>query len=1220
MRYLNRIIFLQSANIPYAEVHLDGNVHFIGTQGVGKSTVLRAILFFYNANTLKLGIPREKKPFVSFYLPKDNSYIVYEVMRENGPYCVVALKAQGRVAFRFIDAPYDRRWFVDERHCVRPTWTDIRTQLGKHIAPSAQVTSYEQFRDIIFGNNRRQELIPFRKYAIVESSKYQNIPLTIQNVFLNTKLDADFIKHTIINSMGDEEARIDLDFYRDQIKNFEQEYHDVCLWTDTNRAGENAIRNLAGKIIDTYRNLLYTRKLIEEMRRQLQYAARMAREQLPQYGNDIRESERELARMERLAGEEADKYDKERLQLNKKIGIIDDRLRRATKQRKHYADLGIDAIVQRVAQEEHVMQEKRRQEALLTELEKSGRDVAAKYRLLLEQVEMNLQAVLTAQQQLLNEAAQQAMEAKAKLMDELRHDEEVARQRADDHRKNHEARLHQLAAELQEVQFSRAKVMAENPFADEIEAAQQAVRTLKARQLLLDEKAKGVRQQTEALEREAQMALDRLADQQQGETGEVLKRKETLAQEKQQLLQLVERSKGSLAEWLDEHVRGWQNTIGRIADEETVLYNSGLQPALVAGDAADTMYGVRLHLDGVARKYRTPDELKACITQLDKEHEGLKAQQQQLEKTHETALRTLRKRYADQLRPLRDALRDTEAERQQLPLQLKQAEVDCNEAVQKLTDWRQKQMAELDAQLQQLTEKRVQQEELLRQTEQQLERQLKALQTQYRANARRVEAEEQTKRDEMARQTEEKRQLTAQERHRLEAAREEELRGKGVDTAALRACQQRIDGLESELKYIREHRETVFAYRRDKAELFDTEPQTRQERKQLQDDLNQLEEKYRLRRERIEAKRSTMADQLAQQRRVLAALEEGLKEVEAFRSDTTLCPIGAEMVGEQPTSKSCHDLVEMLKRHIYADISALNEFKKLAQQFLGRFSPSNVFSFNTQPVTDEEFFDFAANLCEFVDNDKIEEYKKGISDRYTHIINQISKEVGDITQREGAIRKTIEDINRDFQERNFVGVIREIALRQQPSADQLMQLLLRIKCFNDEHQFDMGAMDLFSSANHEAVNAHAVRYLLAFMKGLGDEPSRKTLQIADTFRLEFRIKENDNDTGWVEKIANVGSDGTDILVKAMVNIMLINVFKEKASKKFGQFKIHCMMDEIGKLHPNNVKGILDFANRRNILLVNSSPTTYNVEDYRYTYLLNKDGRAHTQIVQLVRKM
>ena len=60
---------------------LDGNVHFIGTQGVGKSTLLRAILFFYNADKLRLGIPKEKKSFDAFYFPYANSYIIYEVMR-----------------------------------------------------------------------------------------------------------------------------------------------------------------------------------------------------------------------------------------------------------------------------------------------------------------------------------------------------------------------------------------------------------------------------------------------------------------------------------------------------------------------------------------------------------------------------------------------------------------------------------------------------------------------------------------------------------------------------------------------------------------------------------------------------------------------------------------------------------------------------------------------------------------------------------------------------------------------------------------------------------------------------------------------------------------------------------------------------------------------------------------------------------------------------------
>ena len=58
MRSLRKIVFVNSANIRFAEVKLDGNVHFIGTQGVGKSTLLRAILFFYNADKLHLGIPK----------------------------------------------------------------------------------------------------------------------------------------------------------------------------------------------------------------------------------------------------------------------------------------------------------------------------------------------------------------------------------------------------------------------------------------------------------------------------------------------------------------------------------------------------------------------------------------------------------------------------------------------------------------------------------------------------------------------------------------------------------------------------------------------------------------------------------------------------------------------------------------------------------------------------------------------------------------------------------------------------------------------------------------------------------------------------------------------------------------------------------------------------------------------------------------------------------
>ena len=69
MRYLNKIVFINSAAIRYSEVQLDGNIHLIGTQGVGKSTILRAILFFYNADTQRLGIPVEKIRIIISLMP-----------------------------------------------------------------------------------------------------------------------------------------------------------------------------------------------------------------------------------------------------------------------------------------------------------------------------------------------------------------------------------------------------------------------------------------------------------------------------------------------------------------------------------------------------------------------------------------------------------------------------------------------------------------------------------------------------------------------------------------------------------------------------------------------------------------------------------------------------------------------------------------------------------------------------------------------------------------------------------------------------------------------------------------------------------------------------------------------------------------------------------------------------------------------------------------------
>lgn len=1228
MRYLNKIIFLNSAHIPYAEVKLDGNVHFIGTQGVGKSTLLRALLFFYNADKLRLGIPKEKKSFDAFYFPYPNSYIVYEVMRENGAYCVLALKNQGRVMFRFIDAPFDSKWFIDERKLVYGEWSQIREQVGKKHYISSLVSSYEMYRDIIFGNNRRLELQPFRKYAIVESAKYQNIPRTIQNVFLNTKLDADFIKNTIIRSMSDEDNSIDLNFYREQIKEFEQEYKDVSLWTKKEKNGEVLIRRIADKVIDAYRTLLNNRRLIGEGRRELNYAERVAQELLPQYRLDIQESEAECNRVSRLIGEEQEKYGKERDKLSRELGVLDAQLKKTAAKRKHYEEIHIEDILQRVEQETIIEEERKRQEAMKAELEKSYQNVVDKYKALLEQLDMDLRAFRNSKTSLLNEHQAALMTQKEALMQELRTAETETREVFREKASAMDEIMVQLVHEETALKIQKAKVAHENPFAREMETNEQEFAEFTARSFQVETEIKEVELRIETLRQEAEKELEIADLKYQASLDEPKKQKADVEDEIRKIQNLLEKSKGSFSEWLDQNRKGWQENIGKVVDEETILYNNVLNPQLVADSSASSssssssasLYGVSINLAAVERKFRTPKELKEQLAEKEQLRADIIKLLNDLQNQHEEDNKNLKGKYQLQIRKLNESLHAKKAEMQLLPQTEKKLKMQSLELKNRLEKWRSQQLAELEDKQNALVADKVKKEEDKRQLEMELQRKLKALQTEHN---RQVKQETQTFEgfaNDIQTQIEEKQNQVDARKQELLKAQHDELHGKGMDTQALDAYNKRIAELDAELAFIRKNRDVVAVYRNDKIELFDQEPAVRQERKNKAEALMMIEDKFRQRSERLKLQLSVAKTQLDKQQAAFGKLEAGLNAVRSFRSDETLCPLSSNEIGEKITTKDCLAIVEELKRLIYEDSRTLDNFKKQSQQFLGMFSAHNTFHFNVSPVTEEEFIAFAFNLCEFVENDKISEYQKRISGRYTDIIFRISKEVGDLTRREGDIGKTINDINRDFEERNFAGVIREIALRPLKSNDQLMILLLRIRDFAEENQFNMGEMDLFATESRQDVNAKAVKYLLAFMKGLLDEPNRKQLQVADTFKLEFRIKENDNDTGWVEKIANVGSDGTDILVKAMVNIMLINVFKEKASKKSGDFKIHCMMDEIGKLHPNNVKGILDFANRRNILLVNSSPTTYNVEDYKYTYLLSKDNRANTKVTQLIKRL
>ena len=87
------------------------------------------------------------------------------------------------------------------------------------------------------------------------------------------------------------------------------------------------------------------------------------------------------------------------------------------------------------------------------------------------------------------------------------------------------------------------------------------------------------------------------------------KQKADVETEIEKLSALLEKSKGSFAEWLDENKKGWQDNIGKVVDEESILYNNVLAPQL-SSPSETSLFGVGVNLAAVERKFRTPEELK----------------------------------------------------------------------------------------------------------------------------------------------------------------------------------------------------------------------------------------------------------------------------------------------------------------------------------------------------------------------------------------------------------------------------------------------------------------------------------------------------------------------------------------------------------------------------------------------------------------------------------
>ena len=1223
MRYLNKIIFINSAHIRYSEIMLDGNVHFNGTQGTGKSTILRALLFFYNADKQHLGIKQGQESFDRFYFENANSYIVYEVQREIGPYSILVARHQGSAAFRFIDAPYNKDWFITKDREVLSEWTKIRQNITKEglVDISPLIDRCQAYRDIIFGNYHERGN-KYAKYSIVDSVRYQNIPRSIQNVFLNSKLDAEFVKKTIIESMSDrdEEEAIKLNVYRSQLSNFEREFEDIELWYRRDKNGESLVRQQANAVITAYQEMIaYEQQIIRSVR-ELNYAVQQAREKLPIAIESFKEIDLKIQDEQNRKKELNSNYQKERSTLDQSKGVKDNDLKKIRDKRKQYAQMGIDDMLKLHESEPRLQGEYSKQQDILNALTKEYSDIESKYKLLFGTLENNLKAFKNQQAERLNYVRNEVQKQrdvytheKQKLLDEAEHRFSAIYEQIDQ-------RIEALQIEQKNLELKKQALQSWQPHEIEKNAIKADLHQLDIEEKEAQANITAKEQEIESLRAQSLVEAERIENEFKRADEQLRNTLLSFQEELKNTESLLNHYNGSLYEWLVQNKLPWEETIGKVVDEERVLYAQDLSPVLNTKDS-ETLFGIKLDLSHVEPTHRSPDDYLKRSKELKEEIEIAKNQLTDLLQNKEENIRKISDQLSEKIKPLKQEATNYRVRLNQIPKQRRNKQTELASLEKKELEERNEKIAEKQIELDMVILNHSQAKEEKETKRGLWEKERKQINSSFDEKCKKLKQQLDDLYAEQEIELKDEQSNYKQQKLQYENERDAELKGKGADIEKINNQKEVISEIDKQLKTIESQRKDVFAYLKDKEELFDKEDIIKQEKKGIEEQIQNLSSQFNEKIRRINNKLTDLEERKNKQDSDIKKWQDGLEEYNrAINTEHLLSDIYLQEEKSFQTAKSCQLILSELRGTLQSKNTKQNDLKSKVRAFNGHFTPDNIFRFNTTPYDDQDYVDIALSLADFVEKDKIEVYHKQTSEHYQNILQAVSREVGNLLKHQSDIDKVIRDINRDFIERNFAGVIKSIELRTEQSDDGMMRLLQKIKDFTDEQEFNLGTTNLFSNNNKDDVNKKAVDYLFRFMKQLQKEPNKQQLTLSDTFNLQFRVKENDQDTGWVERINNVGSDGTDILVKAMINIMLINVFKKNASRNKNQdFIIHCMMDEIGKLHSSNIRGILQFANQRNIYLINSSPESNNSYDYRYTYLLQKDNKSQTEVHRLLKR-
>ncbi|HXB39735.1 MAG TPA: ATP-binding protein [Bacteroidia bacterium] len=1206
-RILNRIVEINIANVKYADIELCGNTCFVGTNNFGKTSLQRAILFFYSANSRGLGISSSQKPFEEHYFRYENSYLIYEIHTEEKDFIVIAYR-HNKICFRFVDTPYSSEYFFNENDEALKIGEVLKNFERNGIYVSNQIDTFERYRNVIYGTETDKQLSKF--FILKGNEKYQNIPKSITNVFLSSKssVDSRFIKDFIANAITTETSGIKLDQVERQLRQFYEKYTDIETYL---KKETQQLIEMIEKKYDQVKLLKGSQfELAEKLGNSLRYAE-------TQNSNIVAEKNKKEEELQQINSDfELQKANNEDQQNNirEEIGYYDRTIRDSNKKLKEYQNQNIDGALEKYNEREKMQVDLNLARKEYDALTSNVQSMEMKYSSLMEQVENEKNSYINTINAKISQLFNDYNERQLLTKNDYNRKETELKERRDKILAEVNAEITSKQIEFNELR-SEEKVIRSSRFHEreikEIETELNELRAVtyknRSDRAIKNNLVISMQKEWETAELKLKSQLSARID----------KANEEITAKKEEIKRIEERlniQADAFYGYLEKNHKGWHETIGKVCNED-ILFRSDLKPEIKAG-LTDTLYGISLDLGTVPPVSKSIEEYQSekntMLAALREIEDGMN--QYQAANTEEKML--MADRYGKQLGELKEEVKVLE-------YSLELADKREKKLVVELEEWNQKANQEIETSLTGNRQKANLLEEELSILSKRKNIQLSEFNEQFdhlkNYFEERIAELKERQEDEVKNLEDEKgRTLKAldEKEKELVGDKESNYKDKGVDSKQIKDIDKRIKDLQDGIREIDRHSQIVNDYLKDKRELFDKLPDFIQKKDEfvkqmnnLTTDLEESNRKYNLKRMQINKEKRAIEEELLE-------INNGIVYFGKNFRDTPVYNKYADIIERAEPKKTNYNVMDVCTQLLKND-SFFNEeygaFQRYVNEFSGKFRLENHFNFIIRhDATQAEYERFAQYLTNFIHENKIELSIAETATQISLVTDSIATKVKELSSQQHKIQHIIALIAEDFKSAEFQEskLIEFIKIKLEESDNKVYKLLKKIEEFKDEHGhfYGEGLFNTdFATGKNRDINQRAVK-LLEQLRLAIKEQEQEEIRLQDLFELKFNIKEGVNETGWTHKIDSIGSTGTDILVKAIIYITLLHVFiKESSHRSSKEFKVHCIIDEVGQISAHYLKELLKFAKNRNIMMINGLPNKSGLEShYRYTYQFRRE--------------